>query len=215
MTDSGGTGGSTGGDTGGGTGGRQADGFVFTAENQEHAKAAIAKYPEGRQASAVMPLLDLAQRQHGWLPRAAIEYVAGLLEMPLIRAYEVATFYSMYHLEPGGEHRVNVCTTTPCWLRGSSEVVAACEKALGVKLGETTGDGRFTLGEVECLGACVNAPVLQVDDDYYEDVDGARAAAILGAFTRGERPAPGPQVERQTSAPQSGPTTLLESAGEA
>lgn len=215
MTDSGGTGGGTGGDTGGGTGGRQADGFVFTADNQEHAKAAIAKYPEGRQASAVMPLLDLAQRQHGWLPRAAIEYVAGLLEMPLIRAYEVATFYSMYHLEPGGEHRVNVCTTTPCWLRGSSEVVAACEKALGVKLGETTGDGRFTLGEVECLGACVNAPVLQVDDDYYEDVDGARAAAILGAFTRGERPEPGPQVERQTSAPQSGPTTLLESAGEA
>ncbi len=211
MTDSGATGGAT----GGGTGARQSGGFAFTAENLEHAKAAIAKYPEGRQASAVMPLLDLAQRQHRWLPRVAIEYVAGLLEMPLIRAYEVATFYSMYHLEPGGEHRVNVCTTTPCWLRGSSEVVAACEKALGVKLGETSGDGRFTLGEVECLGACVNAPVLQVDDDYYEDVDGARAEAILEAFTRGESPEPGPQVERQTSAPQSGPTTLLESAGEA
>jgi NADH-quinone oxidoreductase E subunit len=195
--------------------GREPRSFAFTAENLERAKAAIAKYPEGRKASAVMPLLDLAQRQHGWLPRAAIEYVAGLLEMPLIRAYEVATFYSMYHLEPGGEHRVNVCTTTPCWLRGSSEVVAACEKALGVKLGETTGDGRFTLDEVECLGACVNAPVLQVDDDYYEDVDGGRAEAVLEAFKRGERPEPGPQVERQTSAPESGPTALLESAGEA
>jgi len=202
------------GGSGGGNGGGEARSFAFTAENLERAEAAIAKYPEGRQASAVMALFDLAQRQHGWLPRAAIEYVAGLLEMPLIRAHEVATFYSMYHLEPGGRHRVNVCTTTPCWLRGSDEVVAACEKALGVKVGETTGDGRFTLGEVECLGACVNAPLLQVDDDYYEDVDGGRAEAILEAFKRGQAPPSGPQVRRQTSAPAGGPTTLLEPAGE-
>ncbi len=200
------------GGNGGGNGGEPRS-FAFTAENLEHAKAAIGKYPEGRQASAVMALLDLAQRQQGWLPRAAIEYVAGLVGMPLIRALEVATFYSMYHLEPGGRHRVNVCTTTPCWLRGSDEVVAACEKALGVKVGETTDDGRFTLGEVECLGACVNAPVLQVDDDYYEDLDGRRAAAILEALKGGQALPPGPQVGRQASAPVGGPTTLLEGAG--
>lgn len=181
----------------------QPDSFVFTAENLEQAKKFIAKYPEGRQESAVMPLLDLAQRQNdGWLPRAAMDYVADMLDMAPIRVYEVATFYSMYNLEPIGEHHVRVCTTTPCWLRGSGEVVDACRKHLGVEVGETTEDGKFTLGEVECLGACVNAPVVQIGDDYYEDVDAESAVKILEALKRGEKPAHGSQIGRHSSEPE-------------
>ena len=192
----------------------QPETFAFTAENLEQANTFIARYPVGRQQSAVMPLLDLAQRQAGgWLPRAALDYVGGLLDMAPIRVYEVVTFYSMYNLAPVGEHFVRVCTTTPCQLRGADDILKACEKALGLGLGETTADGRFTLGEVECLGACVNAPVLQIGDDYYEDVDVARTDAILDALKRGETPAPGPQVERQTSAPVRGQATLLETTG--
>lgn len=188
--------------------------FAFTAENLEQANTFIARYPEGRQQSAVMPILDLAQRQAGgWLPRVALEHVAGLLDMAPIRVYEVVTFYSMYNLAPVGEHFVRVCTTTPCQLRGADDILKTCEKALGLGLGETTADGRFTLGEVECLGACVNAPVLQIGEDYYEDVDVTRTEAILDALKRGETPAPGPQVERQTSAPVRGQATLLETTG--
>ena len=163
----------------------------------------------GRQASAVLPLLDLAQRQHGgWLPRAAMDHVAGVLEMPRIRVYEVATFYTMYNLNPVGRYRVQVCTTTPCWLRGSDDVVAACRNKLGVDFGETTEDGLFTLQEVECLGACVNAPMILINDDYYEDLDAGGTEAILDALARGETPAPGPQNGRHTSEPEGGPTTL-------
>ncbi len=190
----------------------QPESFAFSAENLEHAKAAIARYPEGRQASAVMPLLDLAQRQHGWLPRAAMEYVAGMLGMAAIRVLEVATFYTMYHLDPVGRVRVRVCTSVPCWLQGSAEVAAACEKALGIGLGETTADGAFTMEEVECMGAGVNAPMIQIDNDYYEDLDAVSTARVLDAVKGGERPAPGPPVERQTSAPAGGPTTLLDAA---
>lgn len=183
--------------------------FVFTAENLERAKHIIAKYPPGRQASAVMPLLDLAQRQNdNWLPRAAMDYIADMLSMPRIRVYEVATFYTMYNLKPVGKHFVQVCTTTPCWLRGSDEVVKACERKLGIGLGETTPDGQFTVIEVECLGACVNAPMVQINDDYYEDLDAASTEALLDALKRGERPAPGPVSGRQTSSPAGGPTTL-------
>ncbi|MBT7526917.1 MAG: NADH-quinone oxidoreductase subunit NuoE, partial [Rhodospirillales bacterium] len=147
----------------------QPETFSFDAEHAEKAKAFIAKYPEGRQASAVLPLLDLAQRQNGgWLPGAAVEYVAEMLDMAEIRVWEVASFYTMYNLEPVGKTCVNVCTTTPCWLRGSADIVTACEEELNIGLGETTGDGEFTLREVECLGACVNAPMLQIGDDYYE-----------------------------------------------
>lgn len=190
---------------------QQPDSFAFSAENLEKAKAVIARYPEGRQASAIMPLFDLAQRQHdGWLPTAAMEYVADMLGVPKIRAYEVATFYSMYNLAPIGKFLVRVCTTTPCELRGSSDVVAACRDALGIDLNQTTGDGMFTLREVECLGACVNAPVVWIGDDYYEDVDADAMRRIIDALRKGETPPPGSQTGRQTSAPIGGPTTLKE-----
>ncbi len=183
--------------------------FEFTGENLAQAKDFVARYPEGRQRSAVMPLLDLAQRQNGgWLPDGAVGTIAEMLDMAPIRVLEVATFYSMYKRSPVGKHQINVCTTTPCWLRGSDEVVGACRNALGVGIGETTRDGEFTLGEVECLGACVNAPVVQVDDDYYEDVDARSMADIIEALKRGTRPPPGSQTGRQTSAPEGGPLTL-------
>jgi len=187
--------------------------FAFTAEYLERAKHIIAKYPPGRQASAVMPLLDLAQRQNdNWLPRAAMDYVADMLGMPRIRVYEVATFYTMYNLKPVGKHFVQICTTTPCWLRGSDDVVKACERKLGIGLGETTADGQFTVIEVECLGACVNAPMVQINDDYYEDLDGPSTEKLLDALARGERPVAGPVSGRQTSSPAGGLTTLKTSA---
>ena len=191
----------------------QPDSFEFTAENLQLAQRIIARYPTGREASAVMPLLDLAQRQHdNWLPRVAMDYVADMLGMPRIRAYEVATFYSMYNLRPVGRHLVQICTTTPCWLRGSADIVTACERKLGVHLGETTPDGQFTLNEVECLGACVNAPMVQIGDDYFEDLTPESMNQILDMLARGERPSLGPQIDRQTSAPVGGPTTLRSSA---
>jgi NADH-quinone oxidoreductase E subunit len=186
-----------------------AETFAFTPEGDEKAKAFIARYPQGRQASAVMALLDLAQRQNdGWLNQPAMDYVADYLEMAPIRVYEIATFYTMYNLKPIGKLHVRVCTTTPCWLRGSDEVVATCKRVLGIGMGETTEDGQFTLGEVECAGACVNAPVIQIGDDYYEDLDAASTEALLEAFRRGDTVKAGPQIERQTSAPFGGPTTL-------
>ncbi|MEN8195719.1 MAG: NADH-quinone oxidoreductase subunit NuoE [Pseudomonadota bacterium] len=183
--------------------------FEFTADNVEKANAFIARYPEGRQRSAVMPLLDLAQRQNGgWLPDGAVEAIAGILGMAPIRVLEVATFYSMYKLAPVGKHRINVCTTTPCWLRGSDEVVHACKTSLGIEVGETTADGEFTLAEVECAGACVNAPVVEIGDEYYEDVDSESMARIIEALKRGDKPASGSQIGRQTSAPEGGPLVL-------
>ncbi|MBE9555157.1 MAG: NADH-quinone oxidoreductase subunit NuoE [Proteobacteria bacterium] len=183
--------------------------FEFTADNVEKANAFIARYPEGRQRSAVMPLLDLAQRQNGgWLPDGAVEAIAGILGMAPIRVLEVATFYSMYKLAPVGKHRINVCTTTPCWLRGSDEVVHACKTSLGIEVGETTADGEFTLAEVECAGACVNAPVVEIGDEYYEDVDAESMARIIEALKRGDKPASGSQIGRQTSAPEGGPQVL-------
>ena len=184
--------------------------FAFTAANLEAAKAAVAKYPQGRQQSAVMPLLDLAQRQLGWTSPAAIEYVADFLGLPAIRVWEVASFYTMYYREPVGAYRLHVCTTTPCWLRGSDEVVRVCKEKTGLDFGETDGKGLFTLLEVECLGACVNAPVLQVNDDYYEDLDAGRTAALLDALAEGRAPPRGTLAERLNSAPEGGRTTLLE-----
>jgi len=187
--------------------------FEFTAENIELATRIIAKYPEGRQQSAVMPLLDLAQRQcGGWLPKVAIDYVAHYLDMPPIRALEVASFYTMYNLKPVGKHFVQVCTTTPCWLRGSDEVLHACEKKLGIKAGQTTADGQFTVIEVECLGACVNAPMMQIGDDFYEDLTAETTEKVLDALARGEKPATGPQNGRIRACASGGPTTLIESA---
>ena len=185
--------------------------FAFTPENLAKAQAHIAKYPPGRQASAVLPLLDLAQRQHdNWLPRAAMDAVADMLAMARIRVYEVATFYSMFNLKPVGRHFFQICTTTPCWLRGSDEVVRACERKLGITIGETTPDGQFSLAEVECLGACVNAPIIQVNDDFYEDLDGAATERLIDALRRGEAPKPGSVKGRQTSAPEGGPQTLTD-----
>ncbi len=187
--------------------------FEFNPQNLERAKKIIAKYPPGKQQSAVMPLLDLAQRQHdNWLPIAAMEYIAKMLDMAPIRVREVATFYTMYNHAPLGKHHVQICTTTPCWLRGSDGVVEACEKRLGIKLGETTPDKQFTLSEVECLGACVNAPMLQVGDDYYEDLTPETTVKVLDALARGEKPTPGNQSKRLTSSPEGGFTTLLDTA---
>jgi NADH-quinone oxidoreductase E subunit len=191
--------------------------FAFTAENLAKARAHIAKYPPGRQASAVLPLLDLAQRQSGnWLPRAAMDTVADLLGMARMRVYEVATFYTMFNLRPVGAHFFQICTTTPCWLRGSDEIVEACRKKLGIDIGETTADGKFSLTEVECLGACVNAPVIQINDDFYEDLDGPATEALIDAFARGGTPPPGSALKRQGSAPITGPKTLhgVPSAGD-
>ena len=190
---------------------QQPDTFEFTPENVERARAHIAKYPPGREASAVLPLLDLAQRQvGGWVPRAAMDYVAGLLGMAPIRVYEVATFYTMFNLRPVGRYLLQVCTTTPCWLRGSDAVVAACEKKLGIGIGGKTEDGLFSMIEVECLGACVNAPVLQVNDDFYEDLDGPSTEALIDALRAGSPPPPGSVIGRHGSAPVGGKTTLTE-----
>lgn len=189
------------------------DTFAFTKENDARAKAIIAKYPAGRQASAVLPLLDLAQRQNdGWLSQAALDYVAAYLEMPPIRVYEVATFYTMFNLKPMGRHHVQVCTNLPCWLRGSDGILDACKRNLGVEPGQTTDDGLFTLSEVECLGACVNAPMIQIGDDFYEDLTPETAESVLDALRAGETPKPGPQNGRQSCEPADGPTTLTELA---
>jgi NADH-quinone oxidoreductase subunit E len=189
-------------------------GFAWTGENAAQVKVVTGRYPPGRQQSAILPLLDLAQRQvgaetetQGWLPIPVIEYVARALNMPFMRAYEVATFYTMFNLAPVGRYHVQVCGTTPCMLAGSDDVFAACA-AKGLKKGVTTPDGLFTLTEVECLGACANAPMVQINDDNYEDLTFESTAAILEALARGETPKPGPQVDRQTSAPIGGPTTL-------
>ena len=185
--------------------------FSFTPESEAEAGRILARYPEDRRQSALLPLLHLAQAQHGgWLPQAALDCIAGLLGVPRIRVYEVATFYDMYNTVPVGRTQVRVCTTTPCWLCGSDDVVRACKDTLGVGIGESTPDGRFFLREFECLGACSNAPVLWVDDDFYEDLDYAKTKAILEAMKRGERPEPGPQNGRKGSMPLGGKTTLTE-----
>jgi NADH-quinone oxidoreductase E subunit len=184
--------------------------FAFTPENAERAKRIIARYPAGRQASAVIALLDIAQRQSGgWLPRAAMDHVACMLEMPMIRVYEVATFYTMFNLKPVGRHHIQLCRTTPCWLRGSDELKALCEKKLGIGLQQVTPDGKFSLVEVECLGACVNAPVVQINDNFYEDLDAKKLEAVLDALGRGEQPKIGSQAGRQGSAPEGGPQVLV------
>jgi NADH-quinone oxidoreductase subunit E len=187
----------------------QPESFAFTPENRARADRIIARYPAGRQASAVLALLDLAQRQNGgWLPRAAMDHVAEVLEMAPIRVYEIGTFYSMFNLKPVGRHHIQVCRTTPCWLRGADELTETCKRKLGIGLKERTEDGLFSLIEVECLGACVNAPMVQINDDFYEDLDPARLEAILDALARGEQPAIGSQIGRQGSAPVGGSPTL-------
>lgn len=189
--------------------------FAFTKENRKRVRERIKNYPEGRQRSVVLYALDLAQRQNeGWLSREAIEHVAEVLELPLIWVLEAATFYTMFNLKPVGRYHVQVCGTTPCWLAGSDDVFRACAD-MGLEKGKTTEDGLFTLTEVECLGACCNAPMAQINDAYYEDLDYERTKALLEAFKRGETPEPGPQVDRQASAPVGGPTVLEDRVPEA
>lgn len=183
--------------------------FKFNDENLVKAKEIIARYPEGRQQSAVLPLLDIAQRQNdGHASEAVIEAVAKMLDMPRIRVTEVATFYTMISTTPVGKYHLQCCTTTPCWLRGSADVVDAIRKHLGIDFGETTPNGLFSMLEVECLGGCVNAPIVQVNDDFYEDLDAASVVKLLEAFKAGTPPEPGPQIDRQTSAPAGEITTL-------
>lgn len=190
----------------------QPESFAFTDENLAEAKKHIAKYPKGRQQSAVMPLLMIAQRQNqNWIPKVAMDYIAEMLDMPPIRVYEVATFYTMYNLKPVGKYHVQVCTTTPCWLRGSDDVVSACKSHLGIGFGETTKDGQFTLSEVECLGACVNAPMVQVNDLFYEDLNAESTKELLKTFAAGAEPKRGPQNNRVSSEPEGGAMTLLSS----
>jgi NADH-quinone oxidoreductase subunit E len=190
--------------------------FSFDAESDAAIATVLKKYPAGKQASAVLPLLHLVQEQmqrstgSAWVPLAAMDVVAARLAMPPIRVYEVATFYLMFNTKPVGRFHLQLCTTTPCWLRGSDDVVAACRKVTGIAgWGETSGDGLFTMTEVECLGACVNAPILQVNNDYYEDMDAATTIDLLEKIKRGDAlPKPGSMIGRITSAPVGGPTTL-------
>ena len=190
--------------------------FSFDAESEAEIARQVAKYPPGRQASAVIFLLYIVQDQMGrqtgsaWVPRAGMDAVARRLEMAPIRVYEAATFYTMFNLRPIGKWHLQVCTTTPCWLRGSDDVVQACRAATGIsEWGETSADGLFTMTEVECLGACVNAPMLQINNkDFYEDLDAERTTQLIDALRRGEPPPPGSMSGRQTSAPEGGATTL-------
>ena len=184
--------------------------FSFSSENLAWAKQQIAKYPDGRQRSAIIPLLWRAQAQAGgWLPEAAIRYVSELLGMAHIRGLEVATFYTMFNLEPVGKVHVQLCGTTPCRLRGADDLEKVCRKRIGDQ-GHVTKDGQFSWVEVECLGACVNAPMVQVGSDYYEDLTTESFGKILDQFAAGKTPKPGPQVDRQLSAPAGGPITLTD-----
>ena len=199
---------------------KEPDSFAFDAESEAKIAIILKRYPEGKQASAVIPLLYVAQRQMGrltqsaWVPRVAMDVIADRLSMPPIRVYEVATFYFMFNMKPIGRHHLQLCGTTPCMLRGSDDVLRACKDAGGVKgVGDTSADGMFTLTEVECLGACVNAPILQIDDDYYEDLDYESTVKLLEAFKRGERPKPGSAIGRMASAP-AGEQSVLTGRGE-
>jgi NADH-quinone oxidoreductase subunit E len=199
----------------------QPERFSFDEESLKAIDAIVKRYPPGKQASAVIPLLYVVQRQmkretgSAWVPNKGMDAVAERLGMAPIRVYEVATFYFMFNMKPIGKHHLQVCSTTPCWLRGSDEVSRACREAgkLG-GWGHTSEDGMFTMSEVECLGGCVNAPILQVDDDYYEDMDYESTVRLIEALRRGERPAPGSVIGRQASAPEGGPQTLLDVPGE-
>jgi NADH-quinone oxidoreductase subunit E len=184
--------------------------FAFTAENVDWAKRQIAKYPEGRQASAVIPLLWKAQEQAGgWVPQKAIEHVAEMLGMPTIRVLEVATFYTMFNLAPVGRWHVQLCGTVPCAVCGAEELKKVCHDRIGDQF-HVTGDGNFSWVEVECLGACVNAPMAQINNDYFEDLTPESLNRLLDDFAAGKNPRPGPQVQRQYSAPVGGATTLTD-----
>jgi NADH-quinone oxidoreductase subunit E len=194
---------------------KQPESFVFSDANRAWAEKTIAKYPEGRQASAVISLLWRTQEQEGWVSEPAIEAVAAMLSMPKIRVLEVATFYTMFHLEPVGRiAHLQVCGTTPCWLRGANDLKEVCRRKISHEQFHLSADGAFSWEEVECLGACVNAPLIQINADTYEDLTAARLEAIIDDLAAGRPVKPGPQVERAFSAPAGGPTTLMSIAAE-
>ncbi len=179
------------------------DKFAFNEKNLKKSKEIIAKYPKGREQSAVLSLLDLAQRQNGgWISGAVIEYISQMLEVVPIKIYEIASFYTMFNLKPVGKYHIQVCGTTPCWLRGAEAIIAKCEKLLKIKKGETTEDSQFTLSEVECLGACANAPVVQINDDYYEDLSSETIERIILDLKNGKKITVGSQIGRKSSEPK-------------
>ena len=175
--------------------------FEFTKKNLEEVDKIFAKYPDEQKVSAVMPLLDLAMRQiGGWITKAAMRYISNLINVPYIRVYEVASFYSMFNLEPIGKNFIQVCTTTSCWLRGSDDILKLCKKYLSIENNQTTKDGLFTLKEVECLGACVNAPMIQINDNYYEDLNKDSLLNILNKLKEGKEVNIGPQTKKRKGA---------------
>ena len=189
----------------------QPDKFEFTSENLEKVKKIIKKYPNGKQQSAVMSLLYLAQKQNNnWIPLAAIKYIGRLLEMPYIKVYEVATFYTMYNLTPVGHHFIQVCTTTPCMIRGAYKLVEACKEKISRNENELSKDKSCSWMEVECLGACVNAPIMQINDDYYEDLDKEKTLKIIDQILKGENPKPGSYRGRINTEPENNRKTLME-----
>ena len=184
--------------------------FIFSSENIKKMKEILGKYPETRKKSAVMPLLYLAQKQNeGWIPLVAIQYIADQLDVPYIKVYEVATFYTMYNLAPVGKYFVQVCTTTPCAIRGSGKIVEMCKKYISEKEGHLSDDEKSSWIEVECLGACVNAPMIQINEDYYEDLDADTAEKIFKSFKDDNLPKFGSQKGRKGSEPIKQRLTLL------
>lgn len=205
----------------------QPESFSFTPESMEEIKTIFSKYPEDKKRSAVMPLLHLVQKQvathgpwgpfqkgGGWIPRVAMNEIAKLIDEAPIKVYEVATFYSMYNLQPVGEYLIQICTTSPCLLGGcgAEAIVKACKDHLGIGFEQSTEDGKFTMKDVECLGSCVNAPMVQINNDYYEDLTPDSIVSILDQLKRGEQPKTGSQTGRKASCPCTGPTTLTETA---
>ena len=185
--------------------------FSFNNDNLAKAKNILKMYPSNFTESAIMPLLSIAQNQNnGWLPKKAIEYISGLINVPEIKVLELATFYSMYNLSPVGKFHIEVCTTTPCMLRGSDSMLNLCKKKLGIDVGQMTNDKLFSLGKVECLGACVNAPMMQINDDYYEDLDREKTLKILDKILKGETPKPGSYRGRINNEPENNRKTLMD-----
>ncbi len=187
----------------------QPDSFAFKPDTMEQARWWMAKYPQERKASAVIPIMWLAQQQEGWVSEPAIQAIAQLLDMAPIRVLEVATFYTMFHLQPVGKHHLQVCGTTPCMLRGSEELKAVCKRRIG-PAHAVTADGLFSWEEMECLGACVNAPVVAIHDYYHEDLTPDALEALMDKLARGEKIEPGSASKRQTSAPEGGPQVLTD-----
>ena len=189
----------------------QPENFEFNSSSLEEAKSIVSNYPQGKQQSAVMALLYIAQKQNdNWIPLAAMKYIANFLDMSYIKVYEVATFYSMYNLAPVGKYFVQVCTTTPCMIRGANKLVEACKEKISENESQLSSDKNCSWMEVECLGACVNAPMMQINDDYYEDLDKEKTLEILNKIIKNEKPKPGSYRGRTNNEPENNRKTLMD-----